>query len=37
MRKDIALARSYLKAGGVREVARRVGGRLRRAVGMTRP
>jgi len=31
MRKDVALARSYLKAGGIREVARRVGGRLGRA------
>ena len=33
IRKDIALARSYLKAGGVREVARRIVGRLGRVLG----
>ena len=31
VRQDLSLVRRYLKAGGVREVARRVGGRLGRA------
>lgn len=30
VRSDLALARGYLRAGGVREVTRRVGGRVRR-------
>jgi len=34
LRQDVALARSYLKAGGLREVLRRVGGRLRRMAGI---
>ncbi|NTW38264.1 MAG: glycosyltransferase [Cellulomonadaceae bacterium] len=32
-RQDVALARDYLRAGGVREVARRAGGRVRRVLG----
>jgi hypothetical protein len=35
LRQDIALARSYLKVAGVRELARRVVGRLRRVLGRT--
>lgn len=31
---DLALARGYLRAGGVRELARRVGGRVRRVTGL---
>jgi len=34
LREDVALARSYLKAGGVLEVVRRVGGRVRRVSGL---
>ncbi len=33
LRADLALARDYLRAGGIGEVARRAGGRVRRALG----
>jgi glycosyltransferase involved in cell wall biosynthesis len=33
IKADLALARGYLRAGGVREVSRRVGGRVRRVLG----
>jgi GT2 family glycosyltransferase/glycosyltransferase involved in cell wall biosynthesis len=33
VRKDVALARDYLRAGGVQEVSRRAAGRLRRVLG----
>lgn len=33
VRSDLALARGYLRAGGVREVTRRAGGRVRRVLG----
>ena len=32
--EDLALARSYLRAGGVREVSRRAAGRVRRVTGL---
>jgi glycosyltransferase involved in cell wall biosynthesis len=34
IRGDLALLRQYLEAGGMREVARRAGGRVRRVAGM---
>jgi hypothetical protein len=37
LRADVALARDYLKAGGVQEVARRAAGRVRRVVGGAPP
>ena len=33
VREDLQLARAYLEAGGLREVARRAGGRVRRVLG----
>ncbi|WP_431837339.1 glycosyltransferase [Cellulomonas sp. Y8] len=37
IREDLALARAYLQAGGLREVTRRAGGRVRRVLGADRP
>ena len=37
LRSEIGLARDYLRAGGVREVGRRAGGRLRRTLAPAAP
>jgi GT2 family glycosyltransferase/glycosyltransferase involved in cell wall biosynthesis len=37
VREDLALARAYLQAGGLREVTRRAGGRVRRVLGTAGP